>query len=71
MPLLGAPTPPLTTRVLPGDRVYVMAEPLVTTDTMLARIISPFERMFGITLLGQSVVSNLRGSNINNNNGGN
>ena len=52
-------------QVLPGDRLYVMAEPLVTTDTMLARIISPIERLFGITLLGQSVNSNLRGNNIN------
>lgn len=61
-------------QVLPGDRLYVMAEPLVTTDTMLARIISPIERMLGVTLLGQSTVSNLRGNNISqgsNGNGGN
>lgn len=57
-------------QMLPGDRLYVMAEPLVTTDTMLARIISPIERVLGVTLLGQSTVSTLRGNNINNNGNG-
>jgi polysaccharide export outer membrane protein len=42
-------------QVLAGDRIYVQAEPLVTTDTYLARIISPIERMLGVTLLGASM----------------
>jgi polysaccharide export outer membrane protein len=48
-----------------GDRVYVKADALVTTDTYLARVIAPFERMFGIALLGGSTVQQLRlpGSN--------
>lgn len=41
-------------QIYPGDRVYVMAEPLVTADTMLARFISPIERILGVTLLGNS-----------------
>lgn len=57
-------------QMLPGDRLYVMAEPIITADTFLARLISPFERMMGFTLLGQSTVSTLRGNNINSNGGG-
>jgi polysaccharide export outer membrane protein len=41
-------------QVLAGDRIYVEAEPLVTADTYLARIISPIERLLGVTLLGGS-----------------
>jgi protein involved in polysaccharide export with SLBB domain len=47
-------------QVFPGDRIYVMAQPLITTDTYLARIISPMERVFGIILLGTSTVSQLQ-----------
>jgi polysaccharide biosynthesis/export protein len=43
-------------QLLPGDRVFVQSRPLVRADTALARVISPFERIFGITLLGSSVV---------------
>jgi polysaccharide export outer membrane protein len=47
-------------QLFPGDRLYVKADALVTTDTYLARIISPIERMFGITLLGSSTVLQLQ-----------
>jgi polysaccharide export outer membrane protein len=43
-------------QVLPGDRIYVHAQALITMDTMLARILSPVERAFGITLLGNAVI---------------
>jgi polysaccharide export outer membrane protein len=43
-------------QILPGDRIFVEAEPLVTVDTALARVFSPLERVFGITLLGSAVV---------------
>jgi polysaccharide export outer membrane protein len=46
-------------QILPGDRVYVQAAPLVTLDTYLARIITPIERVFGVTLLGTATVRNL------------
>lgn len=52
-------------QMLPGDRLYVMADPLVTNDTMIARIISPFERLLGITLLGNSTGRALAGNNLN------
>jgi polysaccharide export outer membrane protein len=43
-------------QIFPGDRVFVEADPLVTMDTFLARVISPIERVFGVTLLGSAVV---------------
>jgi polysaccharide export outer membrane protein len=55
-------------QVMPGDRIYVKAQKLVTIDRTLARIISPFERMLGITLLGSSTVNNLKGNVGNNGN---
>jgi protein involved in polysaccharide export with SLBB domain len=48
-------------QLLPYDRLYVMADPLVTTDTFLARLISPIERIFGITLLGNTTVRDVIG----------
>jgi polysaccharide export outer membrane protein len=46
-------------QVLPGDRIYVQAQALVATDTFLARLFSPMERVFGITLLGRGTVGAL------------
>lgn len=43
-------------QLLPGDRVFVQSMPLVRFDTALGRVISPIERIFGITLLGSSTV---------------
>ncbi|HVS36742.1 MAG TPA: polysaccharide biosynthesis/export family protein [Gemmataceae bacterium] len=50
-------------QLFPGDRLYVEAEPLVTLDTWLGRIISPMERVFGITLLGNGTIQNLKSGN--------
>lgn len=47
-------------QLLPGDRVYVAQDKLVATDNFLAKVISPMERIFGITLLGSSTVFNLK-----------
>jgi polysaccharide export outer membrane protein len=49
-------------QVLPGDRIYVKAQKLVHIDTALMRIISPIERLFGITLLGSSTVNSIKGT---------
>jgi protein involved in polysaccharide export with SLBB domain len=46
-------------QLLPGDRVFVDSEGLITLDTYMARVISPIERVFGITLLGSSVVHSI------------
>jgi polysaccharide export outer membrane protein len=39
-------------QVLPGDRIYVSEDKLVALDTAMAKIFSPLERIFGVTLLG-------------------
>lgn len=56
-------------QLMPGDRVYVKAQKLVTIDTTLARIISPLERLLGVTLLGTTTVNQIqgRGNGFNNN----
>jgi polysaccharide export outer membrane protein len=46
-------------QVLPGDRIFVDADPLVAADTVLARIFAPVERVFGVTLLGNGVVRSI------------
>lgn len=39
-------------QVLPGDRVFVMSQPLTKFDTYFARTLAPVERAFGASLLG-------------------
>src|SRR4029077_6659871 len=55
-------------QVMPGDRIYVKAQRLVTIDTALARMLQPVERLFGVTLLGATTVNQIsgRGSGFNN-----
>lgn len=43
-------------QLLPGDRVYVNVDPWIRTDNYLAKVLSPVERILGITLLGNSTV---------------
>jgi polysaccharide export outer membrane protein len=43
-------------QLLPGDRIFVQAQRIITIDTALARFISPFERIFGVTILGSSTI---------------
>lgn len=52
-------------QLLPGDRVFVMSQPVTKFDTYFARILSPIERGLGITLLGASTARSLgpRGAN--------
>ena len=53
-------------QVFPGDRIYVKADPLITIDNTLAKVLSPIERLFGATLLGTATVRSF-GGNFNNN----
>ncbi len=48
-------------QIMPGDRVYVKAQRLIRIDTALSRIITPIERLFGVTLLGASTVNQIAG----------
>ncbi|MCE9563171.1 MAG: polysaccharide biosynthesis/export family protein [Planctomycetes bacterium] len=54
-------------QILPGDRIYVKAQKLVTIDRTLTRIFAPIERVFGITLLGASTVNQISGRGLGNN----
>jgi polysaccharide biosynthesis/export protein len=47
-------------QILPGDRVFVASYPLTKLDIVMARMIAPVERAFGIILLGTSMVNNIR-----------
>lgn len=52
-------------QVLPGDRLYVKASPMITFDTKVAKFTAPFERMLGFTLLGNGTVRTIqRGQNL-------
>ncbi len=47
-------------QILPGDRLYVMAYRATALDIVLARMIAPAERIFGIVLLGTSTVQGFK-----------
>jgi protein involved in polysaccharide export with SLBB domain len=49
-------------QLLPGDRVYVKADPWIHFDNTVAKVLSPFERMLGFTLLTEAVINNNRGN---------
>ncbi|HEV3256409.1 MAG TPA: polysaccharide biosynthesis/export family protein, partial [Gemmataceae bacterium] len=48
-------------QLLPGDRIYVKADCWISFDARVAKILAPFERMFGITLLGSETVNSIKG----------
>jgi polysaccharide export outer membrane protein len=61
-------------QLMPGDRVFVAEDSLVALDSMVSKVISPFERVAGFVSLGTQTVSGLRffkaqGSRFNNNTG--
>ncbi len=47
-------------QLLPGDRIYIDSDPLLKFDSMVAKIINPWERIFGFTLLGAETVKRLQ-----------
>ena len=47
-------------QIMAGDRVFIAEDEMVAFDNHLAKLIAPFERIFGFTLLGTSTVSNLK-----------
>jgi len=52
-------------QLLPGDRIYVEADRLISVDNALAKIISPVERMLGVVLLGTRTVQQIENPNQN------
>jgi polysaccharide export outer membrane protein len=47
-------------QLLPGDRVYVKADKWRTFGATVDKIVSPFERMLGVTLLGSETVNSIK-----------
>lgn len=58
-------------QLFPGDRIYIKADDWVKTDNVIAKVTSPFERIFGFILLGHGLQRTLQFGHINNNGGGN
>jgi polysaccharide export outer membrane protein len=54
-------------QLLPGDRVYVKADPWVWFDNTVSKVLSPFERMLGVSLLTDAVINNRNNNNGNGN----
>lgn len=46
-------------QLFPGDRVYIHSDFLICLDNWLAKIISPIERILGVTLLGAATVQTI------------
>jgi polysaccharide export outer membrane protein len=55
-------------QVLPGDRIYVEADSLITFDNTLSKILAPVERVLGATLLGAGAVNEITNRNSSNRN---
>ena len=55
-------------QILPGDRIFIAEDRMVAWDTAMGKIMSPFERLFGFTLLGVNTTSRLSGKVLNNRN---
>jgi polysaccharide export outer membrane protein len=47
-------------QILPGDRVYVRADAEFRIDGWLQKVLTPIERLFGVTLLGSSAVHEIQ-----------
>ena len=56
-------------QLFPGDRVYVKADPFITIDNTLAKVLNPLERIMGFALLGSATVQSLQFRNGGNGNG--
>jgi len=46
-------------QIMPGDRIYVQSQCIIRADSMIAKIVSPFERLFGVTLLASSAINSI------------
>jgi polysaccharide export outer membrane protein len=46
-------------QVLPGDRIYIAEDRMIKLDSVVNKLISPFERMIGFTLLGAQTIQTI------------
>ncbi len=47
-------------QILPGDRVYILSQPLTKFDTLYARMLAPVQRTLGIAIYGASAYNAIR-----------
>lgn len=47
-------------QIMPGDRVFIAEDNLIAFDNKLAKLISPLERVFGVTLLGTQTAKQIK-----------
>jgi polysaccharide biosynthesis/export protein len=47
-------------QVLPGDRIFIAQDHMIAIDSFVNKMLNPFERMFGTTLLGAQTIQNIR-----------
>lgn len=53
-------------QIYPGDRIYVRSEAIQKTDNIIAKFLSPIQRVLGAMLLGSETVNSIRtGTNVN------
>lgn len=53
-------------QLFPGDRIYVRAERVFRVDGYLQKMLTPIERLLGLTLLGGSAYNSISGRGLNN-----
>jgi hypothetical protein len=46
-------------QVLPGDRVFIAQDQWIAFDSIIGKITAPWERIFGFTLLGTSLIQQI------------
>jgi polysaccharide export outer membrane protein len=47
-------------QLLPGDRIFVAEDRLIAMDALVSKLLNPFERMFGFSLLGAQTIQTLQ-----------
>jgi polysaccharide export outer membrane protein len=52
-------------QLFPGDRVYVGPDPLILFDNIMYKVLSPVERLFGITLFGNAAIQSFNNNGFN------
>ena len=62
---------PTNYQILPGDRIYVKADHLFAVDGYLQKVITPIERVLGVTLLSSSTYNSVTNRRATANNNGN
>ena len=48
-------------QMMPGDRLYVKAQPLITTSNWIQKALAPVNEILGATLLGSETQNSIRG----------